>query len=318
MVAFWFAGALLAPNLAFAQTYPNRLVTIVTTVPAGGSIDAVARIIAQGLSKSLGVNVIVEARPGAGGNIAAAHVANAPADGHTLLIASSATLTTNPHTYRSLPFDPAKSFAPIIIPARVNQILVVNPKLNVSTLQQFIDLQKAKPGHLNYASSGNGALSHLAAVIFGLRTDTEAVHVPYRGMAPAMTDLLAGQVDFLFDSATSVPHVKAGSIRALAVVGPNRVPALPDVPTFKELGVNDMEVANGWYAIATTAGTPPETIQRLNKAIAGILESPATKEAIAAMGLEPATSTPEEMAVALQNDLKALETIVKRANIQAQ
>lgn len=286
--------------------------TFVTSVPAGGSIDAVARIISPSLGKALGENVIVEARPGAGGNIAAAYVANAPADGHTLLIASSSTLTTNPHIYKSLPFDPQKDFAPIIIPARVNMILVVNPKLNISTAQEFIELLKTKPGQLNFGSGGNGTQSHLAGEIFGQRTGTQAIHIPYRGIAPAMVDLLAGQIDFMFDSATSVPNVRAGRLRALAVVGPKRVAALPDVPTFAELGIKDMEVANGWYAIATTGGTPRATVNQLNTEIAKILTIPSTQEAIKAMGLEPATSTPEEMASTLKNDLERMEIVVKR------
>jgi tripartite-type tricarboxylate transporter receptor subunit TctC len=304
--------ALFTPHVASAQPYPNRLLTLVTSVPAGGSIDAVARIIAAGLGPALGENVIVEARPGAGGNIAAAYVANAPADGHVLLIASSSTLTTNPHFYKSLPFDPIRSFAPIIIPARVNMVLVVHPKLNVSTAQEFIQLLRAKPRQLNFGSGGNGTQSHLAAEIFGVRTATQATHIPYRGIAPARVDLLAGQTDFMFDSATSVPHIRAGKLRALAVVGPNRVPALTDVPTFAELGIRDMEIANGWYAVATTAGTPRETVQRLNTETVKILKLPSTKEAITAMGLDPATSTPDEMADALKNDLERLESVVKR------
>jgi tripartite-type tricarboxylate transporter receptor subunit TctC len=305
-------AALFAPHVASAEPYPNRFVTLVTSVPAGGSIDAVARIIAAGLGPALGENVIVEARPGAGGNIAAAYVANAPADGHALLIASSSTLTTNPHIYKSLPFDPIKSFAPIIIPARVNMVLVVHPKLNISTAQEFIQLLKAKPRQLNFGSGGNGTQSHLAAEIFGIRTGTHATHIPYRGIAPAMVDLLAGQTDFMFDSATSVAHVRAGKLRALAVVGPHRVPALPDVPSFAELGIRDMEIANGWYAVATTAGTPRQTVQRLNTETVKILKLPSTKEAITAMGLDPAFSTPDEMADALKNDLERLESIVKR------
>jgi tripartite-type tricarboxylate transporter receptor subunit TctC len=312
------SAALLASQAALAQSYPSRVVTLVTTVPAGGSIDAVARLLAANLTKSLGQNVIVESRPGAGGNLAAGYVANAPADGHTLLIGNSATLTTNPHIYKSIPFDPEKSFAAIIIPARVNQILVVNPKVPASNLQEFIALMKAQPGKYNYGSSGIGASSHLAAEILGLQTGTRATHVPYRGIAPAITDLLAGQVDFVFDSATTVQHVQSGSLRALAVVGPARVAAIPDVKTFKELGIDGMEVANSWYAIAAPADTPPEIIRTLNVMLVKILETPAAKDAIRAMGLEPATSTPEEMMEAWSSELKRLGRIVKQINIGAQ
>jgi tripartite-type tricarboxylate transporter receptor subunit TctC len=317
-LAFVAPLALLTPHAASAQTYPSRVVTLVTTVPAGGSIDAVARLLAAGLTKSLGQNVIVEPRPGAGGNLAAGYVASAPADGHTLLIGNSATLTTNPHIYKSVPFDSERSFAAIIIPARVNQILVINPKVPATTLQEFIALMKAQPGKYNYGSSGIGASSHLAAEILGIQTGTRATHVPYRGIAPAITDLLAGQVDFVFDSATTVQHVQSGSLRALAVVGPAKVTALPDVKTFKELGVDGMEVANSWYAVAAPAGTPPEIIRTLNAALTTILEMPATKDAIRTMGLEPATSTPAEMTEAWRSELKRLATITKQIDIGPQ
>lgn len=247
--------------------------------------------------------------------MAAGYVANAAPDGHTLLIGNSATLTTDPHIYKSVPFYSEKSFAAIIIPARVNQILVINPKVPASNLQEFVALMKAQPGKYNYGSSGIGASSHLAAEILGLQTGTRATHVPYRGIAPAISDLLAGQVDFVFDSATTVQHVQTGSLRALAVVGPAKVAAISMVKTFKELGVDGMEDANSWYAVAAPAGTPREIVGTLNAALTKILQMPATMEAIAAMGLEPATSTPEEMSVAWAGELKRLGTIVKQIGI---
>ncbi|MCC6890616.1 MAG: tripartite tricarboxylate transporter substrate binding protein [Hyphomicrobiales bacterium] len=302
---------------ALAQHYPNRPVTIVTTVPAGGSIDAVARILATGLTKSLGQPVIVEPRPGAGGNLAAGYVAGAPADGHILLMGSSATLTTNPHLYKSLPFDPERSFEAIIIPARVNQILVVRPNFPAKNLQEFIALMKAQPAKYNYGSSGIGALSHLAAEIFGIQTGTRATHVPYRGIAPAITDLLAGQIDFVFDSATTIQHIQAGRLRALAVIGP-RIPTIPDVQTFEELGIDGMKIANGWYAIAAPAGTPREVIRTLNAAIKEILITPASTNAIRTMGLDPATSTPEEMSELWRSEIKRLGIIIKQINLKQQ
>ena len=311
-------AAVFAPIAAFAQSYPSRTVTIVTTVPAGGSIDAVARLIANGLTKSLGKNVIVEARPGAGGNVAAGYVASQPPDGYSLLIGNSATLTTNPHIYKSIPFDSERSFAPIIIPARVNQILVVNPKIKAANFEEFVALMKVNPGKLNYGSSGIGASSHLGAEMLGFQTGTHATHVPYRGITPAISDLLAGQIDFVFDSATTVPHIQEGRLRALAVVGPKRLAALPDLKAFRELGLPDMELANSWYAIAAPAGTPREIVQLLNTEIKRILEMPATIKAIDAMGLEPATSTPEEIAEVWQKDLARLGAIVKQAKIAPQ
>lgn len=308
----------VASPAVFAQSYPSRNVTIVTTVPAGGSIDAVARIVAAGLTKSLGMTVIVETRPGAGGNVAAGSVANQPPDGHTLVMGNSATVTTNPHIYKSIPFDAEKSFTPIIIPARVNQILVVSPKVEAKTFEEFVAYMKANPGKLNYGSSGIGASSHLGAEMLGLHTGTSATHVPYRGLAPAITALLAGQIDFVFDSATTVPHIQEGRLRALAVVGPRRLAALPDLKAFRELGLPDMELANSWYFIAAPVGTPKEVVQLLNTEIKKVLQLPETVKAINTMGLEPATSTPEEIAEAWLSDLRRLGPIVKQAKIMPQ
>lgn len=303
---------------AYAQTYPSRPVTLVSTAPAGGSIDAVARLIATDLAKTLAQPVVVETKPGAGGNIAAEYVSKAAPDGHTIMISSSSTLTTNPHIYRSLPFDAEKGFAPIIQPTRMNMILAVHPKLNVASVAQFVAALKAQPGKLNFASGGIGTLQHVAAELFAMQTGTKANHVPYKGIAPAMTDLVAGQTDYMFDSATSVPHVKAGKLRALAVVGPERLPALPDVATFKELGIGGMEAAAGYYAIVAPAGTPREIIDRLNAAMTRILREPAVMERISAIGLEPHTSTPEQLGQALRNDRERLAQVIKAAGVSAQ
>lgn len=310
--------ALLASSSAIAQSYPKDTVTLVSSAPAGGSIDFVARLVANGLGTALGKPVIVEARPGAGGNIAAAHVAKAPADGHTLLIMASSTVTVNPHIYKSLPFDPEKSFAPIISPAGMNLILVVHPKLGVSTLREFIDLVRAKPGKLNYASGGIGNFQHLAGEVFGTETGTRSNHVPYKGAAPALNDLLSGQTDYLFDSATSIPHVKAGKLRALAVLGPNRVAALPDVATFRDLGLEGMEAVRGYYAIVAPAGTGDDIVQRLNAEIVKILHQPSSKERIADIGLDPITSTPHELAKMLREDRVRYGKVVRQAKIIAE
>ena len=316
----WSAGVIvLAAALPLAaQTYPTRSVTLVSSAPAGGSIDAVARLIAGGLGPALGQPVVVETKPGAGGNIAAEFVAKAAPDGHTMMISSSSTLTTNPHIYKSLPFDADKSFAPVIQPTRMNMILTVHPKLNVSSVEQFVAALKAQPGKLNYASGGVGTLQHLAAEVFGLQTGTKASHVPYKGVGPAMTELVAGQTDYMFDSATSVPHVKAGKLRALAVIGPQRVQALPEVPTFREVGVAGMEVANGYYSIVVPAGTPRPIVDRLNAEIAKIVQQPATRDKITAIGLDPHVSTPEELGSTLKNDRERLARVIREAGISAQ
>lgn len=291
---------------------------MVSTAPAGGSIDAVARLVASDLSGVLGKPVIVDPKPGAGGNIAAAFVAKAEPDGHTLLITASSTLTINPHIYRSLGFDPEASFVAIVSPAAQNLMLVVHPKHGVSTVQQFIALLSAKPGRLNYASGGTGNLQHLAGEVFGMETGTRANHIPYKGVAPALNDLLAGETDFMFDSASSVAHVKAGKLRALGVIGPGRMAALPEVATFRELGIPGMEAVRGYYAIAAPAGTPQGIVQRLNAEIIKILRTPANMERVAAIGLDPHSTTPEELAAALREDRARFSRVVKQANVSAQ
>ncbi len=306
----------IVQSMAVAQQFPSKAVNLVVTVPAGGSIDAMARTIAPELARALGQPVLVENRAGASGNIAADFVARAPADGHTLLITSSSTLTLNAHVYKSVPFNPEKSFVPIVMPARLNMILAVHPKMNVSTFPEFVAQVKAQPGKLNFGSSGNATLPHLAGELLMIRIGGRSNHVPYKGIAPALNDLLSGQIDFMFDSASSVPHIKAGKLRALAVVGPNRLVALPDVPTLKELGVPNMEVAGGWYGILAPAGTPRPVVQRLNTEIVRILRTPEVIERINSFGLEPTSSTPEELGAALHDDFTRLGPVVQQIGLK--
>ncbi len=301
-----------------AQSFPARPVNLVVTVPAGGSIDATARILAADLSPALGQPVVVVNRPGAGGNLAGEAVARAAPDGHTLMICSSATLTINPHVYKTMPFDPIRSFDPIIMPARLNLILAVHPRHAVGSVQEFVSVLRAQPDKLGFSSSGNGSNPQLAGVLFGLQTGTRALHVPFSGIAPALNALLSGQVDFMFDSATSIPHVQAGKLRALAVIGPNRLPLLPAVPTLTEMGYGDMPIANGFYAVVATAGTPREVIRRLNAEMVRIMKQPSVMERIANMGLVNTTSTPEELVSAIRDDLQRLGPIIKAANITLQ
>ncbi len=301
-----------------AQSFPARPVNLVVTVPAGGSIDATARILAADLSPALGQPVVVVNRPGAGGNLAGEVVARAVPDGHTLMICSSATLTINPHVYKTMPFDPIRSFEPIIMPARLNLILAVHPRHAVGSVQEFVSVLRAQPDKLGFSSSGNGSNPQLAGVLFGLQTGTRALHVPFSGIAPALNALLSGQVDFMFDSATSIPHVQAGKLRALAVIGPNRLPLLPAVPTLTEMGYGDMPIANGFYAVVATAGTPREVIRRLNAEMVRIMKQPSVMERIANMGLVNTTSTPEELVSAIRDDLQRLGPIIKAANITLQ
>ena len=306
-------AALAAPAAASAQAaYPSKPITIIVTVSAGGSIDTIARTLAEELAKSLGQPVIVENRPGANGNLAAGAVARAAPDGYTLLATGGSTLNLNPHLYKQLPFDPLKSFAPITMTARTNLILVVHPKLKVDTVEAFVALAKAQPGKLNYGSAGNGSLLHIAGELFNEGAGIDTNHVPYKGIAPAVNDLLAGQIDFMFDSATTVPHIKAGKLKALAVVGPNRLAALPELKVLSAYGIKGMEVASGWHGLFAPAGTPPEIVARLNSEVVKVLAMPKIKERISALGAEPASSSSAELAKRIGADIERLGPIVKR------
>jgi tripartite-type tricarboxylate transporter receptor subunit TctC len=311
------ATALIAVPAA-AQGFPSKPLNLVVTVTAGGSIDAVARLIAADLGPALGQPVLVVNRPGAGGNVAGEFVARAAPDGHTLMISSSSTLTVNPHVYKNMPFDSVKSFAPIVMPARLNLILAVHPRHAVSTVKEFVDLLKAQPGKLTFGSSGNGTNPQLGGILFGMQTGTSSLHVPFGGIAPALNALLAGQVDYMFDSATSIPHVQAGKVKALAVVGPARLPSLPSVPTLSELGFADMTVVNGFYSVVATAGTPPDVVTRLNSEIVRIMRQQVVMDRVNAMGLVNTTSTPEQLGQAIADDLRRLGPIIREAKISLQ
>ncbi len=318
---FLLITALLAATMsgiAAAQAYPSKPVHIVVTVPAGGSIDTIARALAAELGKVFTQPVVVENRAGANGNIAAEYVSRATPDGHTLLITGGGTMGINPHVFKAVPFDSQKSFAPITLTARTNLVLVVHPKLNVATFAEFLALAKANPGKLNYGSSGSGSQPHLAGEILNSEAAIKLTHVPYKGLAPATSDLLAGQIDLMFDSAGTVPHIKSGKLRALAVVGPNRLAALPDVATFREQGQRGMEVASGWHGAFLPAGTPREIVQRLNAEMVKILRTDAMREMVLRIGAEPAHSTPEDLAALLKEDVERMGTIVKRAGIVPQ
>jgi tripartite-type tricarboxylate transporter receptor subunit TctC len=311
-----FLGVLASTPLlatrAVAQAYPSKPIHIVVSVTAGGSIDTIARSYGEALSQAFGQPVVIENKPGANGNIAAIAVARAAPDGYTLLATGGSTLNLNPFLYASLPFDPMKSFTPVCLTARTNFILVVHPKLGVDTVDAFIALAKAKPKTLNYGSAGSGSLIQIASELFNMTVGIETNHVPYKGLAPAVNDLLAGQIDFMFDSATTMSHIQAGRLKALAVIGPNRLPALPEIKTLAEYGIQGVDVASGWHALFAPAGTPTEIVSKLNAALQPILASEAIKARIVSLGAEPASSTPEQLGKMLANDLVRLEPIVKR------
>jgi len=306
-------AALAVPAAASAQAaYPSKPITIIVSVSAGGSIDTIARALAEELAKRLGQPIIVENRPGANGNLAASAVARAAPDGYTLLATGGSTLNLNPHLYKQLPFDPLKSFVPITMTARTNLILVVHPKLKVDTVEAFVALAKAQPSKLNYGSAGNGSLLHIAGELFNDAAGVDTNHVPYKGLAPAVNDLLAGQIDFMFDSATTVPHIKAGKLKGLAVVGPNRLAALPELKVLSAYGIKGVEVASGWHGLFAPAGTPPEIVTRLNAEAVKVLAMPKVKERISALGAEPASSSSAELSKRLASDIDRLGPIVRK------
>jgi len=314
-------AALAAAPAALAQgatAFPTKPITIIVSVSAGGSIDTIARTLAEELAKSLGQPVIVENRPGANGNLAAQAVARAAPDGYTLLATGGSTLNLNPHLYKQLPFDSIKSFVPITMTARTNLILVVHPKLKVDTVEQFVALAKAQPGKLNYGSAGNGSLLHIAGELFNDAAGVDTNHVPYKGLAPAVNDLLAGQIDFMFDSATTVPHIKSGKLKGLAVVGPNRLAALPDLKVLSAYGIKGVEVASGWHGLFAPAGTPPDIVRRWNTEVNRIMQLPEVRKRMDVEGERYTPNTPEQFGQFVRTDAAKWEKVVKDAGLRAE
>src|SRR5688572_22662040 len=271
---------LAAAPAAQAQAWPSKPIKVVVNFPPGGAADVIARAVAAPLSESLGQTVVVENRAGSGGNIGGDLVAKSAPDGYTLLMSSGGMVSVNPHIYSRMPFDPTKDLTPVAAAARVLVFLVVKPEYPASNAKAFLDDLKAKPGKRSFGSPGNGSSPHLAGEMMKSQAGVFAVHVPYRGAAPALTDLLAGQLDFLLDPGVALPHVRAGRLKLLAVGSPKRAPAYPDVPTLDEVGLKgfDADTVFGFYA---PAGTPPELIERLNREINRILQTQPVKERIA-------------------------------------
>ncbi|MDM0106847.1 tripartite tricarboxylate transporter substrate binding protein [Variovorax sp. J22R24] len=310
-------AALPVVSTSQAQTFPTKPVTLVIPFPPGGPTDAMARTLAAEIKDHLGQPVIVENRAGAGGNIGADYVARAEADGHTLLFGTSGPLAINSSLYRKINYDPVKSFAPVIQVGHLPNILVVNPSVPAKDVRELIAYAKAHPGKLSYASSGNGASSHLAGVLFNGIAGTDLQHIPYKGTGPALNDLLGGQVSMSFtDVLTALPYVKAGKLRALGIATAQRSQALPDLPTLAEQGVTGYDVSV-FFGIVAPAGTPPATIAKLNKAFADALATPKVKQLFASQGLEPAPSnTPEQLGKYIGAQVTKWSSVVKQSGAQ--
>jgi tripartite-type tricarboxylate transporter receptor subunit TctC len=313
------AGAAALPALTWiarAQTFPTRPVRIMVGFPPGGAYDTLARPIGQWLSERLGQPVIIENRPGAGSNLATEAVARAPADGHTLLMIGP-TQVMNVTLYDRLNFDFLRDIAPVGGLTLTSLVMVVNPSVPAKTAAEFIAYAKANPGKINMASSGNNTGNHIAGELLKMMTGIELVHVPYRGGAPAVTDLIGGQVQMLLATmASSIEYVRAGKLRALAVTTAKRSEALPDVPTLAET-VPGFE-ANDWYGIGATKGTPAPIIDRLNKEIGAALADPKMKERFAVLGGVPMPTTPADFGTLMANDAEKWAKVIRAASIKAE
>ncbi len=304
---------------AIAQAgFPSRPVALVVGFAPGGGTDIAARIVAQQLAAELGTQVIVENRPGAGGNIATDMVARALPDGHTIALASIGSLTVAPYLVAKLPYDPRRDLAPLTKGVSFPNVLVVHPSLPATTVAELVALARAKPGTINYGTSGVGSAGHLAGELFGQMAQVQIVHVPYKGGGPAMTDLLGGQVLASFASAPSaLPHVKSGKLRALATTGAARSAFLHDVPTIAESGFPGYDATN-WYAFVAPGRTPKEVVDRLNRDLVKSLGTPEIREQLLSNGMEPEPSTPDALARHIESQLALWGKVVKQAGIQAQ
>lgn len=316
---FIAAIALAAAGSALAQgSYPTRPVTMVVGFAPGGGTDAVARIVAKNLSESLGQQVLVENKAGAGGNIATDYVARAAPDGHTILLGSVGSLAVAPHVIANLPYDPLRDFAPITMAVVFANVLVVQPTLPVQSLADFVKLAKDKPGSVTFGSSGILGAGHLAGELLKIRANIDLVHVPYKGGGPAMQDMLGGQVMSIFATPVSAGgQIKAGKVRAVVTTGPKRAALLPDVPTVAESGYPGYEAMN-WYAYLAPAKTPKEIIDRLNRELVKALNNAEVVALLHQQGLEPSPSSAAELARYMEREYETWGKVVKQAGIKAQ
>lgn len=307
----------LAPALALAQAYPNKPIRLIIPFPPGGTTDIVGRVVADQLGKQLGQPVIVENRGGGGGAIGATEVAKANPDGYTIGMATVSTMAVNPACNPKLAYDAAKDFKPITNLAAVPNVVVVNPgKVASKDMSEFVALLKSKPGKLSFATSGTCGIGHMMGELFKTTSGTYILHIPYRGAGPALNDVLAGQVEILFDNLpSSLPHLQSGKLRALAVAAPQRVDVLPNVPTFAELKmvpVNDM----AWYGLIAPAGTPDAVIARLHDAAVKALATPEVRDKLRAQGAQPVGNTPAQFGAQMDAERAKMIDLVKRQGIK--
>ena len=311
----WMRCATLALGLwamgAWGQAFPTKPVRIVIGFPAGGPLDQHARLLSDRLQAQLGQPVIIDYKAGAGGTVGAQEVMKAPADGHTLMLANTGVMVINPALYGKLPYQTLRDFVPVARTAMQPLAFLVNPRVPVSTLPEFIQYAKARPGQINYGSAGNGGSSHLVPEMLKTATGIFMVHIPYRGSAPAFTDLMAGQVQFMAESIPqAAQYHKQGKVRALAVTSRERNPALPDVPTAIESGVRNFEVV-GFYGFLAPAGAPREAVNRLSDAFKAVLSQPDVRGRMVAQGADPAYLGADDFARYLQTEMPRWAEVVK-------
>lgn len=312
------ASLLAAADCAFAQTYPVKPVRVVVPFVAGGPTDIQGRMLGEKLGQRLGQQFIIDNRGGANGNIGMELAAKSPPDGYTIVIATVGTWAVNPSLYKQMAFDPVKDFAPIMQVSSSPGVLVVHPSVPVRNVRDLIALAKSKPGKLDYGSSGVGGFGHISGALFCLMTKTEMVHIPYKSSAPSLTDLIAGQIQVLFNNAIStVPFIKSGQVRALAVTSLKRMQALPQLPTLDETGVKGYDNSS-WSAVAAPAGTSREIITKLNSELNQILKLPDIQEKNAAVGADAVGGSPEQFGAYLKSEIAKFARVVKEAKISAQ
>jgi tripartite-type tricarboxylate transporter receptor subunit TctC len=314
------AAAALAPwTGAGAQArWPDKPVRIVVTFPPGGSADAAVRMLVPRLSEKLGQQVVVDNRPGAGGNVGLSLVAKAPADGYTIGVGAAGALSANSSLYANMPFDPLKDFAPVSMLAAIPFVLIGNPSVPAKTQADLLALAKAQPGKLSIAHGGNGTAMHLSAALFAQMADVKLVEVPYKGSGPAALDVIGNQVPLaVVDLPSSLQQIKAGKLTAFAVTTPQRLPQLPDVPTVSEAGLQGYD-STGWFGVVAPAGTPQPVVARLNAEITGALNDEQIKTSMRYLGIEPAPGTPQAFDAYIRSETTKWGRVIKQANIKVE
>jgi tripartite-type tricarboxylate transporter receptor subunit TctC len=317
-LALFIVIALLPLQPARAADYPDRPIRLIAPFSAGGGIDVVARVISEKMSSELGQQVIIDNRPGASGVIGTEAVARAPNDGYTLLMGNVGTHAINVSLFKKLSYDPVKDFAPIALVARVPEVLVVLPSSPATSVQSLIALAKGKPGQLNYGSAGLGSPTHMAAALFTVMAGVKIEHIPYKGSAPALVDLLGGRIDLYFNNVISaMPYIRSGELKALGVTGATRLAAEPDIPTIAESGLAGYETYN-WYGIFAPKNTPRPIIEKLNKSLVSALKTDAAVKALTGNGADVIVGTPEEFATFVTAEIAKYAVVVKETNVKQQ